>query len=235
MKFVNHVVLSVFFLVMGLLALPTTVLAGPQAVFPELQHDFGILPEKGRYNHTFIVQNTGDSELVLEQIIPDCGCATVEYDRSIAPGDTGKITVAFNSTGYKGVNVTRKIKVVSNAQTNNVVYLQIAAQVVAMAEISPPRVSFTGIIGENMSGTVAITPSDEYPFRVLSAEARSGYNISFEFKEELAGGSPVYYVTVYNTKTTAGRYADEIILKTDNKVVPEVSFKVYGTILPSGY
>lgn len=235
MKFANHVILCAFFLFIGHLVLPATVFAKPQAVFPEMHHDFGIVPEKGRYNHTFAVLNKGDSELLLEQILPDCGCATVEYDRSIAPGGIGKITVAFNSTGYKGLNVTRKIKVVTSDHENNVVYLQIAAQVEAVAEISPQRMSFTGIIGENMFGTVAITPSAQYPFKVLSAEARSGYNIRFDFKEELTNGKPVYYVTVYNTKTTAGRYADEIILQTDNKAAPEVSFKVYGTILPAGY
>lgn len=234
MKFAKHMVFSALLLIAGICAMPPAALANPTAVLPELHHDFGTVPDIGTYSYTFTIQNTGDKDLVIDRIATDCGCATTEYDKIIAPQQQGKITVVFNAKGYKGFNITRNIKVYTNDPENNSIHLTISAIVVASAEISPQRMSFTGVVGEQLSGTVTITPSDNFPMKILSAEARSGYNIRFELKENLNGDKPVYSVTVYNTKETAGKYADEIIMQTDNKDIPEISFRVYGTILPAG-
>ena len=235
MKYAKRTVFGALFIILGACVFSSAAFAGPKVVFPEQHHDFGTLPDSGIYNYTFTVQNAGDAELVLERIITDCGCTTVEYDRSIAPGGAGKITVALNTGGYRGITVTRKIKVFTNDPENDAVYLKISATVEAVVEMSPQRLSFTGVLGEPLSGTVTIRPAEKYPMKILSAEARFGQNIRYEFKEDLTGTEPVYFVTVYNTKDTAGRYFDEIILKTDNAAAPELSVRVNGTILPSSY
>lgn len=231
MKSAKYVFFNAILLLMAVGFLYGPACAAPQAVFLEPAYNFGSLPDSGIHSHTFIIQNTGDEELVLERIITDCGCATTESDKAIAPGQQGKITVSFNSSGYQDFTVTRKIRVYTNDPAHDPTILTISAFVEAPLNMTPQRVSFTGVPGEPMSRTVTITPTDRYPLKVVSAEARFGQNIRFEFKEDLTGIKPVYYVTIYNTRETAGRYTDTVILKTDNPDVPEVSIRVNGTIL----
>lgn len=231
MKSAKYLFFNAILLLMITGIIPGQALAAPKATFPEPAHNFGTLPDSGIHNHTFTVQNTGDEELVLERIITDCGCATTESDKVIAPGQQGTITVSFNSGGYQDVTVKRKIRVYTNDPENDPAVLTISAFVEAPVNITPQRVSFTGVPGEPMSRTVTITPSERYPLKIVSAEARFGQNIRLEFKEDLTGDEPVYYVTIYNTRETSGKYVDTIILKTDNAEVPEVSIRVNGTIL----
>lgn len=79
-------------------------LALPKASFPVTTHNFGaILEDNGPAKCRFAVVNSGDSPLTILSVRATCGCTTPEYPRkSIAPGDTGYITVAYNPAGRPG-------------------------------------------------------------------------------------------------------------------------------------
>jgi len=47
----------------------------------------------------FIVYNTGRSNLFIEGVLPDCHCTVANYSNAaIAPGDSGVITLKYDST-----------------------------------------------------------------------------------------------------------------------------------------
>ena len=51
-------------------------------------HDFGVVEvtsPKTTVEHTFILTNTSGEELVLVDVIPDCGCATTEVYQDVIP------------------------------------------------------------------------------------------------------------------------------------------------------
>ena len=76
---------------------------------------FGILAIGEKYTHTYRFQNTGNSPLLITQVSPSCGCTTAKDwpQNPIAPGDSGQITVEFNSTGNSGL-VDKSVSVLTN-------------------------------------------------------------------------------------------------------------------------
>ena len=46
---------------------------------------------------TFVFRNNGDYTVNIGDIVPGCGCTTVEFeDKAIAPGESGEVTAIFN-------------------------------------------------------------------------------------------------------------------------------------------
>jgi hypothetical protein len=87
----------------------------PVITFDSVICNFGILAVGEKFPHTFYFTNTGKSSLIIAQVSPSCGCTTAKDwpQQPIAPGESGKISVEFNSSGNSG-KVDKSITVLSN-------------------------------------------------------------------------------------------------------------------------
>ena len=75
----------------------------PRLVIASLEHSFGKVKAGEPLSYTFTIKNEGDAELEIKSVSPSCGCTTSQFDKSIAPGKEGKVTLAVQKTdGYKG-------------------------------------------------------------------------------------------------------------------------------------
>ncbi len=77
----------------------------PVMTFDKTEHDFGTLQQGDTAETTFNFENTGEKPLVIVGIKGSCGC-TVPNDwprEAIAPGESGKFSVKFNSRGKKNL------------------------------------------------------------------------------------------------------------------------------------
>ena len=87
--------------------LPLSVFAQEKIsiVFSEKHHDFGsIREEDGSVMTEFIFVNTSPQAIMIKNVRASCGCTTPTYSRQpIAPNGEGKIAVAFNAKGQKGM------------------------------------------------------------------------------------------------------------------------------------
>lgn len=87
--------------------------------------DYGTIAKGSDGNREFIVKNTGDKPLIINKVVPACGCTASNWTKEpIAPGKTGKIAVHYNT---ELVNPFKKvIEVYSNDPKNSrsVVYIQ---------------------------------------------------------------------------------------------------------------
>lgn len=79
-------------------------------------HDFGEIIQGEKVEHTFHFTNTGNKELVITNVEVTCGCTTPKgWPRDpIAPGNSGELTIAFNSTGKIGKQ-NKVITITSNS------------------------------------------------------------------------------------------------------------------------
>ena len=92
---------------------PTTVMS-----FDETTFDFGTVTEGEKVSHTYAFKNTGDEPLILQNAKGSCGCTVPQWPREPIPsGESGSITVEFNSKGKKG---PRNQKVTITANTDPV-------------------------------------------------------------------------------------------------------------------
>ncbi|HLT80063.1 MAG TPA: DUF1573 domain-containing protein [Cyclobacteriaceae bacterium] len=100
-----------------------TEVNGPVITWKQDSHDFGDIRQGERVEHTFVFTNTGNEPLIITNVQVTCGCTTPKgFPRDpIAPGESGEITVAFNSAGRVGKQ-SKVVTVVSNSvgKTNQV-------------------------------------------------------------------------------------------------------------------
>ena len=87
----------------------------PVITFAETFHDFGNVEEGRVVEHTFTFTNEGEGPLIISNAQGSCGCTVPEWPREpIAPGETGTITVSFNSTGRSGKQ-DKRVTLTTNA------------------------------------------------------------------------------------------------------------------------
>jgi hypothetical protein len=93
----------------------------------EEMHNFGSLQSGEIVIYTFVLTNTGDKNLIISDVVTDCGCVHAEFpDNPIAPGQTGLIEVEFDSSGLIG----RQFKAIEiHANTKKTKQIAIFAEV----------------------------------------------------------------------------------------------------------
>ncbi|MCF4102157.1 DUF1573 domain-containing protein [Gillisia sp. M10.2A] len=107
----------------------------PEMTFEESEFDFGTIAKGTNVEHVFKFTNTGKAPLVITNASSSCGCTVPSYPRntSIAPGETGEMTVKFNGSGQGQVTKTVTVSANTEAATEK---LTIKAFVEADAEPS---------------------------------------------------------------------------------------------------
>ena len=80
------------------------VFAQPAMKISTSEHDFGKCKEEaGRQKFDFVVMNTGDQPLVIQNIVASCGCTTPEWTKNpIPPKGTGTITAIYDPANRPG-------------------------------------------------------------------------------------------------------------------------------------
>jgi hypothetical protein len=87
----------------------------PIIVFDTTTFDFGSISEGEKVVHSYTFVNNGKSPLIISQVEPSCGCTALkDWPQSpISPGESGKISVEFNSSGKPGL-INKSIFVQAN-------------------------------------------------------------------------------------------------------------------------
>jgi hypothetical protein len=107
------------------MAQPATSASGPRIKFAAPVYDFGKVKSGETVKHTYAFTNTGSEVLEITNVQPSCGCTTAgEWTRRVEPGQSGTISVQFNTTGLGG-DVLKFVTVNSTDKTNPVVTLQL--------------------------------------------------------------------------------------------------------------
>jgi hypothetical protein len=94
------------------------------------EHDFGKFKEEaGKQKFDFVVMNTGDQPLVIQNIVPSCGCTTPDWTKGpIPPKGTGKISAIYDPSNRPGV-FNKTLSVYTNSKPE-VVVLVIKGEVI---------------------------------------------------------------------------------------------------------
>ena len=97
--------------------------------------------------------------------------------------------------------------------------------------MEPAYARLVGAAGTDITRAITITREKAYPFKIIEAKARNGKDIAFDFREFSQADKNGYILTIANKKTSAGRYADSVILTTDSQIKPKITVPVYGQIV----
>lgn len=103
-------------------ALSFSLLSQPVMKLSVTEHDFGTFKEEaGSQKFDFVVTNSGNQPLVIQNIVASCGCTTPEWTREPIPaGGTGKISAIYDPKDRPGA-FNKTLSVYTNSKPELVV------------------------------------------------------------------------------------------------------------------
>lgn len=126
--------------------------------------------------------------------------------------------------------MNKKATVFSNDPQRPQLLLTVAGDVEPFADIHPERIILQGDGDRPIRQELVVSPRARYPFKVTEVKSKSGVNIQYDLREHATSEGISYVITVENTKTTAGKYYDTLLIATDSQLKPTIPVHVYGTI-----
>jgi len=131
----KNIAILVFAFISGILL----ATAQPEIKFDRTNHNFNDVIEGSYPKTTFTFYNIGNQPLKLTDVRASCGCTSPAWPREeIAPGDSGKIDVVFNTNGYANRDFAKSVTVTSNDGKMPQVGLYITGHVVPK-NAEPPQ------------------------------------------------------------------------------------------------
>lgn len=162
--------------------------AAPQIKFDELIHDFGRVRSGEVMKHEFTFTNTGNADLIIDNVLPACGCTSIkEFTRLIPPGGKASLTLEFNSFSLQGEQI-KTMLVKSNDPVQPNLVLQLKGVYWSPIEIYP----LTALLflpphtDQKLSTTMRIVNQMEQPLK-LEAPVSSVPQLSARVIEAKAG------------------------------------------------
>lgn len=130
-----------------LIALPISlVLGGPGVMYltPDLI-DFGEVSEGDLLRGEIRFVNSGDEELLVDNVRPSCGCTVTHLEsKSFAPGDTARIPFTLNTSRFKGT-IRKNIRVYFKDKSVGTKKFVIQSKIISELDLSPSYVHFKNI------------------------------------------------------------------------------------------
>lgn len=221
----------------------TAIVAGraeaqPGAVFSETVIDVGAVNKGERASYEFTVQNEGDQVLQITEVKPSCGCTVTEYDKTIKPGGSGKITAVVDTTNFKGP-IAKSVKVFTNDPINPRVNLVIKANIKTHVEIEPGYARFVAVYGEPNAKSVQRVWSKEKPdLEILGAKSpyphvKVAYAEATTDEREGGVSGNQWRITVeLDADAPVGPMADYIDVTTDHPERQTIRIPVSGFVRP---
>ncbi len=192
-------------------------------VIVEPVFDAGKVDQGTTVTHDFIVKNTGDEDLLITKVATAWGCALADYDKAIAPGGSGKISLAVKTDAYSSP-IKKGAKVLSNAPDNSEASIQIKAHVVNYLKVSPPNV-YIRKSGDTFTDAVAtITTDRELPLELEVTSFNIPENVKYTIDEIIEGKT--FKVTFSQIQKSDEAYSGLLILKTNYKDKPTLRILV---------
>jgi hypothetical protein len=138
--------------------------------------------------------------------------------------------VKVNSNGYGGRKLKKNITVRTNDDDRPILNLTVTGPVEKFVTLIPRRLVLRGEKGKPLTGTVKIIPEKKYPFTLEETEGSFGKNLRYVLRKVDSEQPETYLLTVENLRKKVGSYQEEIHLKTNHELHPEIKIKVYVNI-----
>jgi len=203
---------------------------GPQLVLPQTSYNFGEVYEDQPLSHTFEVRNAGKASLVIERLDPDCACTLTDYDRRIAPGAVGKITLTIEP--YSVIHqFSKKTEVFTNDPQRPVAVLELCGHAKPFIEIQPRHIiRFQGNPQEPHSAQVRLVSNLLTPLRLTgySTDIADKINVTIE----ALNPGKVFVVQVSNRYRQVGKYKGKILIHTNSEQRPRLILRVFADLYP---
>ena len=221
---------SVLLLLAQAAALSATAAPAPKISFGSTVYDFGKASSGELVRHDFVFTNTGTATLEIAEVRPGCGCTTAgAWDKIVLPGQTGRIPLQFNSTGFGG-GVSKSATVTCNDPEQPSISLQISGTIWKPIEVTPTMASFIyQSEGQtNETKTLRIVNNADEPLTLREVQC-SNKSFQTELKTITPGKEFELLVTAIPPFATPSAFAS-ITVKTSSAKAPVLTLSAYVTV-----
>jgi hypothetical protein len=205
--------------------------------------DFGTVPKGEKLDWSFVVKNTGTSDLEILAAKPGCGCTVADFDKIIKPGETGKVTAHVDTTNFAGP-ISKAVTLETNDPSVPTAQITITAVVKPFVEAFPNGfVRYNMIQGESEKQSVTLFSDETEPFEITKVTSPADWIRVDYAKLDSASAVPNVGrpgqnqyridITVGGDDAKLGPIAEKIAIETNSKHQPEYFVSVSGVVRPS--
>lgn len=227
--------------VLGLAAALPAQVAGqhPKAVAVEPVKDLGTVPKGDKVAYDFLIRNEGKAPLEITNVQPACGCTVAEFDKTIAPGQTGKVHAVVDTTTFNGP-ISKGVTVYTNDPQNPQIELTVRAKVEPYINVKPGYARYLIVQKETQEGTIvqALWAPDGTPFEVTEVDSPlPALKVSFREATEAereadAKGKQWRVEMLLSNEAPVGPIADYVTVHTTHPKQKQVQIPVSGFVRP---
>src|SRR5215831_19330625 len=153
---------------------PKAAVSAPKIEITPETKDAGTVAKGQMIETTFMVKNTGGSDLIISDARPGCGCTVASFDKTIKPGAEGKVQTSVDTKSFSGP-ISKSVLLVSNDPERGQINLFIKANVKPFVDILPqPYVRMSVVKGDSDARDVILI-SEEKGFKPTITEAAQAY------------------------------------------------------------
>lgn len=227
--------------VLVVLALTFTVSAQevkPRALPLEPIKDFDVIPKGEVIEHAFEIKNDGDAPLELTDVRPACGCTVARYDKVIAPGEVGRVSVAVKTDNFAGP-INKSVAVFTNDSENPKLQLAVKAHVKPYIQILPGYARYNYVQGEPVEPIAqTIWAEDNSDIKIVGVEPPHehigvSYREAAEDERNEKGSGRQWRLEIsLDEDAPVGPLTDHVVVKLDHADQKVAKIPVSGFVRP---
>jgi hypothetical protein len=213
---------------------------GPRVATQQLEHNFGDIESGIIVSHNFIITNTGDDNLIIKNVHATCGCTVAKPQKeSLAPGESTKLKVDFNSTGRRGAQ-EKTVSVHTNDPKKSELKLKIVANVVAKsaAVSAVPQIYFKetrydfGKVkeGDIVEHTFTFKNSGNAPLDIKDVRTSCGCTAALLSNKRIEPGKEGTLKVELDTKNRLGKLSRTITIVSNDVNEPNKVLTILASI-----
>lgn len=205
--------------------LAAMLVAKPAIKFKSTTIDFGEVESGKIVDINFEFENTGSDLLIINNVIPACGCTTAGLTKKeYKGGEKGTIASRFNTNGYNG-KVIKTITVTSNDPAAAETHLTLSGTVMikdfAQADLKPERINFDMVtIGKTYTRKLNLSNSGTNDLRII--EISCNPEVSLQFKTNILGAKKTTEIILNFTPFSKGNFSTMVKIRTNDYKNPYV-------------
>jgi uncharacterized cupredoxin-like copper-binding protein len=213
---------------------------GPKISSQQLEHDFGNIEYGQKVTHYFVLTNNGDDNLLIQRVRASCGCTVAKPEKDkLAPGESTKLKVEFNSAGRKGKQ-EKTITVSTNDPKTPELRLKIKGMIlpsVAAGEKNPDiffretNHDFGNVKeGKTVEYTFKFTNKGSAPLEIKKVRTSCGCTAALLSSKKLDPGSEGTLKVELDTKNRSGKMSRTITVESNDVKEPSKVLTIFANI-----
>lgn len=211
-----------------------------RVVIPEPVHDAGKVAKGEKISHDFAIRNDGEAPLEISDVRPACGCTVADFDKTIAPGETGSVRAVLDTMTFDGP-ISKSITVYTNDPVNPKLQLAVKAEVQPYLFMQPGYARFVQaqksepgrvkqIVYTTTFDDLQITRV-ESPYPFLDVTYRKATEAD-EPREHAVGPQWILEMTLDYGRAPVGTLADYVTIHTNHPSQPIAKLPISGFVRP---